>query len=370
MSGGSTGFQKMLIWLSFCKGEVMGKRRLFGRGPEGEVHEHDMGLAHDMQKMMSRRGALALFGAAGAATLVACGTSSSDPKTSAAAGASSTGGSSTTGAATAISECVDAAPQETAGPYPGDGSNGPNVLVESGIVRQDITTSFGTMSGTAEGVPVTVTMALQDLTKDCSPGEGMAVYIWHCDSGGEYSLYGSTVADQNYLRGVQVAGADGTVSFTSIYPACYSGRWPHIHFEVYDSLEVAVAGSDARLTSQIALPEDVSKTVYATAGYEKSITNLAAISLDKDNVFGDGWDAEMATAEGNVADGYQISITIGVAEKSANAQAAPPGGGTGRGGPGGPGGTPPEGRTPPDGLAPPEGVPEMPSAGSAEATST
>jgi hypothetical protein len=29
-------------------------------------------------------------------------------------------------------------PDETAGPYPGDGSNGPDVLEESGIIRSDI----------------------------------------------------------------------------------------------------------------------------------------------------------------------------------------------------------------------------------------
>ena len=47
-------------------------------------------------------------------------------------------------------------PEETAGPYPGDGSNGVNVLTESGIVRSDITSSFGSASGVAEGVPTTV----------------------------------------------------------------------------------------------------------------------------------------------------------------------------------------------------------------------
>ena len=78
--------------------------------------------------------------------------------------------------------------------------------------------------------------------------------MWHCDRDGEYSLYGQGITEQNYLRGVQVADQDGRVSFTSIFPACYSGRWPHIHFEVFDSLESAVAGEDARLTSQIALP--------------------------------------------------------------------------------------------------------------------
>ena len=46
-------------------------------------------------------------------------------------------------------------------------------------------------------------------------------------------MYSQGVEDQNYLRGVQVADADGVVTFTSIFPACYAGRWPHIHFEVY-----------------------------------------------------------------------------------------------------------------------------------------
>ncbi|ORM32514.1 intradiol ring-cleavage dioxygenase [Williamsia sp. 1135] len=316
----------------------MSKRRMFGRDPE--VHEHDLGLSHDM-KTMSRRGALALFGAAGAtAALAACGSPSS---TSTTASSSATAGAGTaTSTADAVGECVAAAPGETAGPYPGDGSNGPNVLVESGIVRKDITSSFGTSTGTAEGVPVTITMALQDLTKNCDPGAGMAVYLWHCDRDGEYSLYGKAITDQNYLRGVQVAGADGTVSFTSIFPAAYSGRWPHIHFEVYDSLEVAIAGENARLTSQIALPQEACDTVFAGAeGYEKSVTNMTRTTLSSDNVFGDGWDAELATATGSVSSGYDIAITIGVAAKSENAQAAPPAGGGGPGGAGGPGGEPP-----------------------------
>jgi protocatechuate 3,4-dioxygenase beta subunit len=318
----------------------MSGHRVWRQQRAGEVHEHDLGLSHDMKTMLSRRGALALFGTAGAAALAACSTTSSSPQTSTVA-TTSDSTAATTAEATASGECVAAAPAETAGPYPGDGTNGPNVLIESGIVRQDITTSFGGSSGRAEGVPATITLTLQDLTSNCDPGQGMAVYLWHCDRDGEYSLYGSNITDQNYLRGVQVADANGIASFTSIFPACYSGRWPHIHFEVYDSLEVAVAGGNARLTSQIALPQDVCETVFSTAdGYDQSTSNLARTSLDGDNVFGDGWDAELATVEGNVAQGYDISITIGVAEKSANTQAAPPAGGGGApgGGPGGPGG--------------------------------
>ena len=160
--------------------------------------------------------------------------------------------------------CAAAAPAETAGPYPGDGSNGPNVLIESGIVRSDIRPSFGSYSGLAEGVPTTIELTLQDITKNCAAGAGMAVYIWHCDRAGNYSLYSQDAAEQNYLRGVQVADQNGRVSFTSIFPACYAGRWPHIHFEVFDSLESAVAGENARLTSQIALPEEACTAVFGT----------------------------------------------------------------------------------------------------------
>ncbi|WP_419150732.1 dioxygenase [Nocardia vinacea] len=303
---------------------------------DGDVHEHDLGLAHDM-KVMSRRRALAFFGAAGAAT-VAAGCASAT--TTSATSSTTAAGTTTTSTGT-----VTAAPQETAGPYPGDGSNGPNVLIESGVVRSDITTSFGAYSGVAQGVPVTLRLKLQDLAKSGAAGTGMAVYVWHCDRSGEYSLYGKSITDQNYLRGVQVADANGEVSFTSIFPACYSGRWPHIHFEVYDSLSTAVAGENARLTSQIALPQDVCSTVFAAdSGYAQSISNLSRISLASDNVFGDGWDAEMATVTGTPSSGMTVSITVGVAEKSQNTQSGnggtPPGQGSpgGQGGPGGPGG--------------------------------
>src|SRR4051812_8868074 len=48
-------------------------------------------------------------------------------------------------------------PEETQGPYPGDGSNGANALAISGIVRSDIRSSIGGASGVADGVPLTVT---------------------------------------------------------------------------------------------------------------------------------------------------------------------------------------------------------------------
>ena len=325
-----------------------------------DQHEHDLGLHHDMA-VLSRRSALrGLFGAAGLATLGLAGCAASETSstaTTAAAGSTT----ASTGAATDAADCVAAAPGETAGPYPGDGSNGPNVLVESGVHRSDITTSFGTMSGTAEGVPMTVTMSLQDLTQACAPGAGMAVYLWQCDREGRYSLYSDGVTDQNYLRGVQTADAEGRVTFTSIFPGCYAGRWPHLHFEVYDTLAAAVAGENARLTSQIALPQDASEAVYAAdSGYSASVTNLARVSLETDGIFSDGWDAQLPTVTGDPRAGYSLDITIGVAsaeENAASGGAGGPGGGSGGGPGGGPMGAPPEGMSPPEGMGtPPSGV--------------
>lgn len=84
-----------------------------------------------------------------------------------------------------------------------DGSNGPNVLAESGIVRSDLTTSFGASSGVAEEIPVTVVLAIRDTAGGCAAMPGAAVYAWHCDRAGDYSLYSSGVTDQNSCRGVR-----------------------------------------------------------------------------------------------------------------------------------------------------------------------
>ena len=129
---------------------------------------------------------------------------------------------------------------------------------------------------------------------------------------GLYSLYSSGVTDQNYLRGVQEAGADGKVSFKSIFPAAYSGRWPHIHFEVYPSLTEATAAGSKLVTSQIALPKDACDLVYATAGYEQSVQNMAQTSLDTDNVFSDGYSTQLGTASGSVAEGMTVKLNVGV----------------------------------------------------------
>jgi protocatechuate 3,4-dioxygenase beta subunit len=205
----------------------------------------------------------------------------------------------------------DRIPEETAGPFPGDGSNGANVLNLSGVVRQDITTSFAGMSGTSDGVPLSIDLQLVS-PDTCNVVSGRAVYLWHCDRLGRYSLYSAGVTDQNYLRGVQASDASGRVQFTTIFPGCYSGRWPHIHFEVYPSLGAAGNVANKIATSQLALPKSACDLVYATPGYESSAANLAQVSLATDAVFSDGLARQIADVTGSVASGFSATLTVAV----------------------------------------------------------
>jgi protocatechuate 3,4-dioxygenase beta subunit len=278
-----------------------------------EIEDHDRGLVFDVRTLLDRRRALTLFSGLGVAgALAACG---SGPSTSGAAGGGTGTAAATTGSAAATSSAAGAlveAPDETAGPYPGDGSNGQNVLDDSGIVRRDIRSSFGSSTTTAQGVPFTIKLTVKDLATS-SALVGAAVYVWHCDRDGSYSMYSQSAAAENYLRGVQTTDDSGTATFTSIFPACYSGRWPHVHFEVYEKVSDAISSGPIVKTSQIALPQAACAAVYATAGYEQSVGNLAQVSLERDNVFGDdGGIHQLATMSGDVGTGYTAALTIGV----------------------------------------------------------
>ena len=280
--------------------------------PHPDEPVFDQGLAFDVETLLSRRQVIRAMGygafGAGLVAIVGCGPGGSSAVPT---GASPTAAPGAT-FADALDECA-VIPEETAGPYPGNGTNGPDVLSESGVVRADIRSSFGSSSTVADGVPLTIRLAILDLANGCAPMSGAAVYLWHCDQAGRYSLYSQGVEGENYLRGVQAAGADGIVTFQSIFPACYSGRWPHIHFEVYPSLDSATDAGNKIATSQIALPEDISNEVYATAGYEQSVQNMAGVSLSGDNVFGeDDGERQIGAITGSVAQGLTVDLAVAV----------------------------------------------------------
>ncbi|MBT2586940.1 intradiol ring-cleavage dioxygenase [Arthrobacter sp. ISL-95] len=288
---------------------------------------HDRGLEFDLSTLLSRRRSLGvLFGTGTVAALAACtpsagggsASSSSTAGSTAAATASTTAAASSSASATstvtrAFAECGVEIPEETLGPYPGDGSNGPNVLEASGVVRRDIRSSFGTSTTKAEGVPLTVTLTLLDNSNGCAPLAGAAVYAWHCDQDGKYSLYDSGLENENYLRGVQEADTNGQLTFSTIYPGAYKGRWPHVHFEVFESMSKMTAAGQVLAVSQIALNEPACKEVYASPGYESSARTFPNTTLTSDNVFGDdGGIYQLATMSGSVAGGYTAALNVTV----------------------------------------------------------
>jgi len=312
--------------------------RLLDR-PDDEVV--DQGAGFDVRTLVTRRRLLGLVGVGvGAAALAACGASGS-----------SGSGSSTTAASTGAT--VDGEiPEETNGPYPADGTAEVNILEESGIVRSDITSSLGGGT-TVDGVPLTLTFALTDVANDDAPFDGVAVYAWQCDAQGRYSMYSSGVEDETYLRGVQVADADGEVTFTTIVPGCYAGRWTHVHFEVYPDAASATDVAHVIATSQLAFPPDVLADVYGSSEwsevYAGSTDNLTAIGtqVSDDGLFGDGdWELQVPEISGDPTAGYTARLTVAVDTTTEPSS----GGGTGMGGPpdgGGPGdGEPPSGPPP------------------------
>lgn len=304
------------------------------------VQDHDKGLAEDLQTMVSgmlaRRRALGWLVLAGVASAVGCGDGAdtgaggSAGTGGAGAGGAGTGGAGAGGASTGGAGAGGAGgagaggssssggenctpiPQETGGPYPADGSNGPNALALTGIVRSDITQSVAGASGVAEGVPLTVTMTVLNTKDGCAPLAGYAVYIWHCDRDANYSMYSAAAADENYLRGVQVTDADGKVTFQTIFPGCYPGRWPHIHFEVYQSLALATISANKVATSQLAFPEDACDEAYAANGYSASAGNLSVLSIETDGVFKDGVEEQLAVMSGDASSGFTAELTVAI----------------------------------------------------------
>lgn len=283
---------------------------------DGPALPRDLGRL--MQAGLQRRHALRWLAGAGVLPLMGCGGGGDAAGGTAATPAASSSTTTVVSSTNAAVSSCSLIPEETAGPYPGDGSNSTsaglvNALALSGIVRSDIRSSIAGATGTADGVPLTVQLRLVDTSSSCADLSGYAVYLWHCDRLGRYSMYASALTGENYLRGVQESDANGLVSFTTIFPGCYDGRMPHIHFEVYRSANSATSFSNKLRTSQIAFPEDICQTIYSTSGYESSATHFARMSFSNDLVFSDGVSLQMAEVTGSVIHGVVASLVVGVA---------------------------------------------------------
>src|SRR5271170_2803637 len=222
-----------------------------GKAP---LHHHDLGLQHDLGAYLNRRRALALVASATAiGALSDLGRGRIFPTAQAEAIAKASDGR----------ECL-LDPTETEGPFPGDGSNNAhgtlaNVLKSGGIVRRDMRTNIAKTAIAAEGQAFDLEITLVNVRQACAPLAGHAIYLWHCDALGRYSIY--DLPNASYLRAVGVTDSVGNAAFTTIFPGCYPGRYPHIHFEVYMSLERATSYKNRLLTSQMAMPADACRAM-------------------------------------------------------------------------------------------------------------
>jgi protocatechuate 3,4-dioxygenase beta subunit len=176
-------------------------------------------------------------------------------------------------------------------------------LARSGIVRDDIRRSFGTASGVARGVPLTVRLRLVSANSG-QPIAGYAVYLWQADRDGAYSLYAPGLTGENYLRGVQATDARGWVQFRSIFPGAEAERRPHLHFEVFPSLDAATGATGRLHGSRLTLPTDACAAVYARPDYATSRASLTAAI--------DGEDLAMAGVTGGVDRGFTAVRTVAI----------------------------------------------------------
>lgn len=121
------------------------------------------------------------------------------------------------------------------------------------LLRHDITEG-------ATGIPLEIRLRVLDVRGRVATGA--LIDVWHCDAQGKYSGFDPSSATKGtattYLRGTQVADANGIVSFLSIYPGWYRGRTTHVHFKVRTS-------GRTNLTSQFFLPDALSEFLYTQA---------------------------------------------------------------------------------------------------------
>jgi hypothetical protein len=192
------------------------------------------------QRILTRRQAMSLGGAAGAALLFGklAGGSGRVLEPLGAAGER---------AQAQTPSCV-LSPAKTEGPY----------FVDERLNRSDIRES-------QSGMKLTLNLAVLNVDAGCTPVSGAVVDIWHANAGGTYSdVSQNGTVGQKYLRGLQVTNANGLARFVTIYPGWYQGRAVHVHFKVR-----LFNGSNEtyEFTSQLFFDPATTNAVYASGAY-------------------------------------------------------------------------------------------------------
>lgn len=253
-------------------------------------------------RILTRREALALLGATGAALIVACapGQTPTVPPTPASAtsvGATSAPATSAAAQATAttasasLPACV-VRPEVTEGPY----------YVNEELNRSDVRSDTATGAVSA-GAPLALTFNVSQVgSNGCTPLQGAKVEIWHCDAAGSYSDVsdpGFNTRGHNYLRGYQMTDANGQATFNTIYPGWYQGRAVHIHFKVHPD-------ANHVFTSQLFFDDTLSDRVFANPPYASKGTR--GVRNNNDGIY----KPELLTPTTKTGDAYATTFDIGM----------------------------------------------------------
>lgn len=148
---------------------------------------------------------------------------------------------------------------------------GPYFVQDNGLHRSDIRSDPASKQ-MGDGVPLQLTLRIQQADNGCKPLPKAVVDIWHCDANGIYSDVRDPSFDtsgQQFLRGYQFTDDDGQVKFTTIYPGWYPGRAVHIHVKVrYQSAPKKIR----EFTSQLYFDNAFTDEVYKNAPYKQRPT--------------------------------------------------------------------------------------------------
>ena len=127
----------------------------------------------------------------------------------------------------------------------------------------------------------------------------MGVYSGYADQG---------TTGETFFRGKQVTDANGVAQFDTVYPGWYPTRAVHIHYMAYTD-------EGHLITSQLYFPDAVSEAVYRTESYAPRGPH--PVTNDADGIFpGDTPDGSQIGSVTETADGYTISLTVGVGPDS------------------------------------------------------
>ena len=165
------------------------------------------------------------------------------------------------------SNVCSVSPSMTEGPY----------FVDERLNRSDLTAG-ATHAAVTQGLPLELDInVVSSHATGCLPLGGIQVDVWHADAAGTYSEFGSG-AGQSFLRGYQVTGANGRVSFRTIYPGWYAGRAIHLHVKA--RLFSAAGNKTFEFNTQLFFDEAVNDIVNARAVYNTRGTRTTRNAQD------------------------------------------------------------------------------------------